>query len=113
MSEMSIQRLSTAFISLAATTSLAAGELPRAAAPVPGDPVAQTMTTMRMVSALLMDQLRRDGVYPLADERLRRVQEIVGSQQGPQTARLTRDGWGHPLWYRAGGAAHQLISYGS
>ena len=110
---MSIQRIATILISLATATSFASGEPLRAISSVTSDPVAHTMTTMRMVSTLLVDQQRREGGYPLADGRLHRVQDVVGSQPSTQAAKLARDGWGHPLWYRAGRAVHELISYGA
>jgi len=110
---MSIRRIATVLITSAMATSFAPGEPPRTIAFTTSDPVAQTMTTMRMVSTLLVDQQRREGGYPLADGGLHRVQDVLGPQPGTQTAKLTRDGWGHPLWYRAGLATHELISYGA
>jgi len=110
---MLIQRIAAVLISLATTTSFASGETPRAISAVPDDPVAQTMTRMRILSTLLIDQQRRDGGFPLADGRLHRAQDALGSEPGVRAARPVRDGWGHPIWYRAIGGAHQLISYGA
>ena len=107
---MSIRRIATVLISLATTASFASGAPLRAISSVTSDRVAHTMSTMRMVSTLLVDQQRREGGYPLADGRLHRVQDVVGSQPGTQTEKLARDGWGHPLWYRAGRAVHELLN---
>jgi hypothetical protein len=110
---MSIQRIAAFLISLATTTSFASGHTPSVTSAAPDDPVAQTMTTMRVLSTLLVDQQRRNGGFPLADGKLHRVQDALGPEPGVRAAKPFRDGWGDPLWYRAIGAAHQLISYGA
>lgn len=110
---MPVQRIAALLIVLATTTSLVVGEPPRAMAAVPDDPVAQTMKAMRVLSTLLIDEQRQGGGFPLADGQLHRVKDALGSENCARAARPCRDGWGHPIWYRAIGAAHQLISYGA
>ncbi|MBZ5638568.1 MAG: type II secretion system protein GspG [Acidobacteriia bacterium] len=110
---MTMRGAGAALVILVTSTAYSSSGAPAPVSSITVDPVAQTMGTMRIVSTLLVDQQRREGVFPLADSRFHRVQDALGPQPGIQAAKLARDGWGHPLWYRAVRGTHQLISYGA
>ena len=79
----------------------------------PIDPVALTMTRMRVASSLLVDARRNAGTYPFADSKLHSLGDVLEPRFGEPSPNDLRDAWGHPIWYRSNGEVHQLISYGA
>jgi hypothetical protein len=110
---MKRQGSATALLIVATTTTFASGASAKPVSSAQADPVALTMTTMRILSTVLVDDQRRDGDFPFADGKLHRVQDALDPQSGTPIAKLTRDGWNHPMWYRAGHGVHELISFGA
>ncbi|MGH9867329.1 MAG: type II secretion system protein GspG [Candidatus Polarisedimenticolia bacterium] len=77
------------------------------------DLVALAMREMRVVSALLEDQRRVQGSYPVPDGEFHPLREALTPGVVGRVAVTGKDVWGHPIWYRANSETHQLISYGS
>ena len=110
---MNTRSWATTLMILAMTPTFALGDSVKPASSTADDPVTLTMTTMRMLSAVLVDHQRREGEFPLADGKLHRVQDALDPRPGTPIAKLTRDGWNRPMWYRAGLGMHALISFGA
>lgn len=110
---MTAHRNSACLMILLATTAFSSDVMQKPVSQVLGDPTTQTMTAMRLLSTFLVDQRRRDGEFRLADGKLHPAGDVLGPQLAVQAPILTLDGWGHPLWYRAGRAVHEVISYGA
>ncbi len=78
------------------------------------EPVAQTMSSMRLAGFALEAYRRERGTYPLADGEIRSLAEIVMALDPSLAARsAVIDAWGHPILFRAKPSVYQLISKGS
>jgi type II secretion system (T2SS) protein G len=77
------------------------------------DPVQETMTKMRLFSTLLEEHRREDGTYPMADEKLHSLREVLAQDLTGRDRLDAFDAWNHPIWYRANHDFQELISYGS
>lgn len=106
-------RLITCLLILVPASWLALGGGPLQLVSAPVDPVALTMSRMRVASTLLLDELRTTGTYPLADGKLYPLRNALGQGLGEPSPNEFRDAWGHSILYRATREVHQLISYGA
>ena len=109
---MTRRGLITCLLFLSSMSWLTFGGAPRQPFSASIDPVAETMTRMRVASTLLVDERRMTGTYPLADGKLYPLRDIFASSPGAPRPNDALDAWGHTLWYRADRWVHQLISYG-
>jgi len=110
---MTVHSVTASLMILATTTALSSDAMQKPIPQASADPVTQTMTAMRLLSTFVVDQRRREGGFRLADGKLHAAREVLGPQLAVQSPNLTLDGWGHPLWYRAGRGVHEVISYGA
>jgi hypothetical protein len=98
---------------VASSTPTIAGSHSEIVMQPPADPVAFTMTRMRLASTLLQDTQRQSGAYPLADRKVHLLAEVVAGASFGSGPRAWRDGWGRPLLYRARRDVQEVISCGS
>jgi len=84
-----------------------------AQAPIKKDPAALVMREMRVASAVLDDQRRIQGSYPVADGEFHPLRAVLTPGSVGRAPLSVNDIWGHPIWYRANSVTYQLISYGS
>jgi hypothetical protein len=110
---MTQRNLISCLLALGVVSCLASGEERSQPSSARVDPVAQTMTKMRVASTLLVDERRKSGTYPLADGMLHPLRDVFASSPAAAGPNEAIDAWGHTIWYRANQEVHQLISYGA